>query len=254
MNNPNPFVPKGSLLEQQSKSRSSMKLGVLCVVAVGALSLAAMLIQGCKREKEETDAAQAQAPETNAMVVDTNAPIAASTNGMALAPQPAPQPLQQQVVIAPPVENPESTYVVVRNDTLGKIAKKHGVSLRALQSANPGVESAHLKVGQKLAIPAGGTAPASAGGVAAPVETGAAGVVYVVKSGDNLSKIAKKHGVSLKAIRSENNLSTDHIKVGQKLKIPSTASAAPAPIETVPAQAPAAPAAPVVTPAPAPGN
>ena len=51
MNNPNPFVPKGSLLEQQSQRRSRLKLAVFCVLAVTVTGLVAALIQGCKREK-----------------------------------------------------------------------------------------------------------------------------------------------------------------------------------------------------------
>jgi len=45
-------------------------------------------------------------------------------------------------------------------------------------------------------------------------------------------KIAKEHGVTVKQLRSANNLKTDQIKVGQALKIP--AKAAPTQAETVP--------------------
>jgi LysM repeat protein len=69
------------------------------------------------------------------------------------------------------------------------------------------------------------------------------GETYTVKSGDSLTKIAKAHGTTVKAIESENNLSTTKIKVGQKLKIPAKAEAA----------APAAPA-PVPPPATAPAS
>ena len=73
-----------------------------------------------------------------------------------------------------------------------------------------------------------------------------AGETYTVKSGDSLTKIAKAHGTTIKAIRAENNLTTDHIKVGQKLKIPARAEAAAA------AAAPVAPPPPPSTaPAPA---
>ena len=68
---------------------------------------------------------------------------------------------------------------------------------------------------------------------------------YVVKSGDSLTKIAKAHGTTVKAIQAENNLVTTSIKAGQKLKIPvkAAAVAAPAPyVEPAPAPAPAAPA------------
>ena len=55
MNNPNPFVPQGSLLEQQSKRRSRLKFAVFCVLAVSVAGLTAMLIQGCKREQTEAE-------------------------------------------------------------------------------------------------------------------------------------------------------------------------------------------------------
>ena len=78
MNNPNPFVPQGSLLEQQSKRRSRMKLAVFCMLAVGVASLTAMLIQGCKREQTEADN---QPPvDTNTVAVDTNAPSMVASN------------------------------------------------------------------------------------------------------------------------------------------------------------------------------
>ncbi|PID34461.1 MAG: N-acetylmuramoyl-L-alanine amidase [Thiotrichales bacterium] len=43
---------------------------------------------------------------------------------------------------------------------------------------------------------------------------------YVVRSGDSLSKIADRHGVSVSAIKSANRLYSSKIRVGQKLKIP----------------------------------
>ena len=51
-----------------------------------------------------------------------------------------------------------------------------------------------------------------------PHITGAA--VYLVKSGDTLSRIAKTHRTTVKAIREANNLTTDRLSVGQKLNIP----------------------------------
>ena len=74
------------------------------------------------------------------------------------------------------------------------------------------------------------------------------GETYTVKSGDSLTKIAKSHGTTVKAIEADNGLSTTKIKVGQKLKIPAKAEAAPAP-----APAPAAPM-PAAAPAPAPAG
>lgn len=41
-------------------------------------------------------------------------------------------------------------YSVVKGDTLGSIAKKVGISLKALQELNAGVDSNKLRIGQKL--------------------------------------------------------------------------------------------------------
>ena len=238
MNNPNPFVPKGSLLEQQSKRRSRMKLGVFCVLLVGAAGLIAMLIQGCKRE--QNNETENQPPvDTNTAVMNTNTPPLETSNVAppVVAPVPAPVP-----------EVAGTEYVVVKGDSFAKIAKKNGVSVKAIEAANPGVEPTKLKVGQKLSIPASSSGASASGMTGGPVSTGSgvAGETYTVKSGDSLTKIAKAHGTTIKAIRAENNLTTDHIKVGQKLKIPARAEAAAA------AAAPVAPPPPPSTaPAPA---
>ena len=44
--------------------------------------------------------------------------------------------------------------------------------------------------------------------------------LYTVKTGDNLTRIAKTHGTTVKAIEAANGLATDHISVGMKLKLP----------------------------------
>jgi LysM repeat protein len=45
------------------------------------------------------------------------------------------------------------THVVAAGDTLASIARKYGVTLTALQAANPGVTPKKLKVGQTLNLP-----------------------------------------------------------------------------------------------------
>ena len=61
--------------------------------------------------------------------------------------------------------------------------------------------------------PPPGTGTASVSGVRG-------GPTYVIQPGDTLSDIAKRHGVSLSALRSANRLEGDHIQVGQALTIP----------------------------------
>lgn len=43
---------------------------------------------------------------------------------------------------------------------------------------------------------------------------------YTVKSGDTLSRISQKYKVTVAALKRKNNLKSDVIRVGQKLKIP----------------------------------
>ncbi len=266
MNNPNPFVPKGSLLEQQSKRRSRLKLGVFCVLAVGIAGLAAMLIQGCKREEDQNQTETDNNPpavDTNSPAVDTNAPSMEASNPPVSSAPPGPSTPPSTVPnVAPAPPAPvtpaapaptEGEYVVVKGDTFSKIAKENGTTVKAIEDANPGVTPTRLKVGEKLVIPAGAstTGGTAAGETANGVATANGGdEVYLVKSGDTLSHIAHRHGVTVKALEAENNLTTTKIKVGQKLNIPAAAEAPAAPqnappaTTTAPEPAPAAPASP----------
>ncbi len=251
MNKSNPFVPKGSLLEQQSQRRFRLKFAVGCVLVVSVTGLVAMLIQGCKRATPETEIQPPPFAETNPPDTGTNPPPMVYTNPVVVT-----MPANPVVVPEPVAPAAGSEYVVVKGDSLAKIAKKNGVTLKALEAANPGVVPTKLKIGQKLVIPAGGK---SLTDTAAPTTAavGDAGTAsYTVKSGDTLTKIAKAHGTTVKAIEAANGLTTTKISVGKKLKIPGKAEAAPvvatpAPVETLPAP----PAMPVTTvpaaPAPA---
>jgi LysM repeat protein len=277
MNNPNPFVPQGSLLEQQSKRRSRLKLGVFCMLAVGIAGLSAMLIQGCKREESENspDMSQSQpsVDTNNYAETDTNIPPTEVSNPpvppgppeTSVTPVPAPAPVPPPAPMPAPAPAPtENEYVVVKGDTLGRIAKANGVMLKALEDANPGITPTRLRIGQKLTIPAGATptgASAAAETANGMATTTGGDEVYTVKSGDTLTRIARHYGVTVKALETENNLSTTKIRVGQKLNIPAKAEAAPTEVNTPPpsaaSPAPApepvpAPSAP--TPAPAPAN
>ena len=262
MNNPNPFVPQGSLLEQQSKRRSRLKLGVFCVLAVGICGLAAMLIQGCKREQENPPETDNNPPpvDTNNMATptETNLPPAEASNAPnanAMPPdvtpqQPATAPPNVAPAVPPPTEN---EYVVVKGDYMQKIAKDHGVTLKALELANPDVQPTKLHIGEKLIIPAGvSTTGANAAGETANGLAANGDQTYVVKPGDTLSRIAHKFGVTVKAIEAENNLTTTKINVGKKLQIPAKQETGPAPVNAPPATttAPGTDSA----PAPAPAN
>ncbi|MGD1018263.1 MAG: LysM peptidoglycan-binding domain-containing protein [Verrucomicrobiia bacterium] len=59
------------------------------------------------------------------------------------------------------------------------------------------------------------------GGGANPSSGAANGGEYVVQKGDTLSAIAKNNGVTITDLKKANNLTSDSLKIGQKLVIPS---------------------------------
>ena len=218
MNNPSPLLPQGSLLEQKNKGRARVKIAVFVVLAIHGIGLLALLMQGCKKEPEQTPVAdqttnanpvEAVAPPVPP--VDTNPPPAMTPTN------PAPVAVDNSTPAAPqPTE-----YKVVQGDTFSTIAKKFHVSLNALMAANPGAEPTKLQIGQALHIPApAAVATASNTGTMVAPGTDTAGNDYTVKSGDTLTSIASHYHVTVKALRSANSLTTDRIRVGQKLKIP----------------------------------
>lgn len=118
---------------------------------------------------------------------------------------------------APPVV---TTYTVRAGDTLAGIAQARGVTVSQLQEWNGIKDENTIYVGQKLTLkkPAGSaTAPGPSGANATPAS--APPKIYTVKSGDTLSSIAQRHGVSVEQLKSWNRLSGSTILVGQKLKV-----------------------------------
>lgn len=111
-----------------------------------------------------------------------------------------------------------TTHVVKDGETLNGIANRAGVSSAAIVKANGLKEPYALRVGQKLAIPGGKSAPAAS----APATSAAAtSAVYLVKDGETLNGIANRAGVSSAAIIKANDLKPPYaLRVGQKLTIP----------------------------------
>ncbi len=231
MNNPSPLVPQGSLLEQKNQSRARVKIAVFVVLAVHGIGLLALLMQGCKKEPETNANPVAEATNPPPTFVEpTNAPVVDTNPAPAVTSPPA---VTEPTAVQPPAAT-TTDYTIVAGDTLTTIARKFHVSLKALTDANPGIEPTRLKVGQTIHIPAPTTTNTTSAGATTAPETAAGEQIYTVKSGDNLTKIATEFKVSVRALRSANNLTTDRIKVGQKLKIPAKA-AAPAEPATPPA-------------------
>lgn len=109
-----------------------------------------------------------------------------------------------------------SVHTVKRGESLSVIAQKYGTSTKAIMSANK-LKSSGLAVGQKLKIPGSGAASVSIPNKPNTVETET--ITHTVKSGEFLGKIASHYKVKIADIRRENNLKSDTVWVGQKLKI-----------------------------------
>ncbi|MCM1382792.1 MAG: LysM peptidoglycan-binding domain-containing protein, partial [Muribaculaceae bacterium] len=104
-------------------------------------------------------------------------------------------------------------YTVVSGDTLSKIASKYGTTYQKLAEYNGIANPNIIRVGQQVKIPNGNST------VSAP----AANTTYTVKSGDSLWAIAAKqlgNGSRYKEIKTLNGLTSDIIRPGQVLKIP----------------------------------
>jgi LysM repeat protein len=73
------------------------------------------------------------------------------------------------------------------------------------------------QLAKELAAMSGGSRGSKTATPAAPAETGNE---HVVQSGETLTSIAKSCGVTIADLRKANNLTSDSLKVGQKLVIP----------------------------------
>ena len=122
---------------------------------------------------------------------------------------------------------------VKSGDTIWGLAKQHGLSVSALEQANPSVKKINdsidlITVGQQLTLP---TAQHDAS-----ADLNADGS-YTVKPGDTLSSIADRYNVTVSQLMAWNNLSTnDSLYIGQQLSVtgPAISTAVNAPVVSAP--------------------
>ncbi|WP_243841814.1 LysM peptidoglycan-binding domain-containing protein [Salinibacterium sp. ZJ77] len=162
----------------------------------------------------------------------------------AVAPTPAPAPA--------PVASSGGRYTIVKGDTISGIAARFGVSTASVLTANGLSASSIIYPGQTIAIPGGtlsSTPVSSVTPAPAPAPAPSNGSTYVIASGDTVSSIAAKFGVSVQAILDANGLQRSSIiYAGRTLTIPG-ASLAITPVSSVsPIEANDPPSTPVVGP------
>lgn len=119
--------------------------------------------------------------------------------------------------------SPRREHLVKSGDSLYSIARSYGTSVAALKQLN-GLRSDKLSLGQRLAV-AGGAAPAAK----SVSRARAAADVHVVRKGETLSSIARRHGMAVADLRQINDLSSSRLKIGQRLAL-SGRESNPAPV------------------------
>jgi N-acetylmuramoyl-L-alanine amidase len=143
-----------------------------------------------------------------------------------------------QVLVVPatpasagPAPQGATVHVVQPGESLWGIARRTGSTVAAIAQANGITDPARVLIGSTLTIPAG-AAPAVAAAPLPPTPVPPAvsrpagtpsrnvSVSYVVRQGDSVSSIATRFGVSMGSIRRTNGLTTDSLKVGQRLVVP----------------------------------
>ncbi|MFN3975995.1 MAG: LysM peptidoglycan-binding domain-containing protein [Aquificaceae bacterium] len=118
-------------------------------------------------------------------------------------------------------------YIIKEGDTLQKIAKKEGVELQSLKSANKNLDEKKLRVGQKICIP-----------VKAQAKQGSKAKIdydlYTIRRGGRLEHVSRATGVPLKELERLNpELKGKWLQAGTKVKIPKQEQTAKAKEERV---------------------
>ncbi len=132
---------------------------------------------------------------------------------------------------------PGDAVIVRKGDTLARLAKRHGVRVKELASANGLKPASKLKVGAHLVLPepsgeagsrtAQTAASKASGGTNSPVSAGAVRDArkkvtrYKVHKGDTLDQIARVYGVTADRLADRNRLKKSQlIRPGLVLVIP----------------------------------
>lgn len=193
----NPFNETESFMaSMQQRRRERFKVGVFATLGVMLVLVSALLIQGCKNEQSPAFGSGSLATNENPEPAAT----AAETTG---APVPLPDQSGGSNPIPPTLEATAPTAAPAE-----------------ATAAPPTNYSASLTTAPSEPAPAV-TQPAPAPKPATPAKSS---TTYVVKSGDTLTRIARSHHTTVKAIKSLNKLTTDRIAVGLKLKLPQPAA------------------------------
>ena len=106
-------------------------------------------------------------------------------------------------------------HVVASGETLWGISRQYGVSLSALEAANPRVEARRLRPGHLLLVPIFPSAVGQGGG-SQPAQLPA---THVVRRGETLWELARRYDLQVEDLRRWNDLQGDLVRPGQRLRL-----------------------------------
>ena len=107
-------------------------------------------------------------------------------------------------------------YKVKKGDSLWEIARKYKISIAELYKLNPKLKrTKYIKPGMKLCV-----SKSKKKRSISKKGSSSNYILYKVKKGDTLIKIAKKFRVSVREIKRANNLKSSRLYAGQVIKIP----------------------------------
>lgn len=115
------------------------------------------------------------------------------------------------------------TYKVKSGDTLTSVANALGVTTNDIAKLNDFDSNAKLIAGQTIKVPASANTSTTTNAQASSTSgrTLSNTENYKVKSGESLTSIANKYGVSVADLAKTNNLSTNaSLRIGQTIKVP----------------------------------
>ena len=137
-----------------------------------------------------------------------------------------------------PATRGPGNYTVKSGETISEIADRYGISSERLLELNGIRDPKGLQVGSRITVPTAGAAqaprPASGGGTASPASRGPAN--YTVKSGETISEIADRYGISSERLLALNGIRDPKgLQVGSRITVPTAGPAKPAKPPVLPA-------------------
>ncbi|MFC0559272.1 LysM peptidoglycan-binding domain-containing protein [Halalkalibacter alkalisediminis] len=129
-----------------------------------------------------------------------------------------------QIKVGQELELPGMFYKVLPGDTLSSIAKKHQTTVKEIKTFNK-LTSDLIKINQTLLMPLTSHSSNEDKNTFEAVQKDQqqpSTTIYTVVPGDTLSRIALIHNTSVNEIKRLNNLTSDLIRINQKMKMPLT--------------------------------